>query len=288
LFFRKYSMSFKKTLLAIVVSAVAATACTKQNADTVVSDVNTFQTKPAEKEVQDKIKSALSKQIGNGSIVIDEINTTPSPDLYELIVKVNGDKNMVYATKDGNYIVAGSLLSSKEDKNLSAERMMQIQSQEQGFDSLPLDVAIKKVYGKGTHKIVVFSDPDCPFCKKLEHDFAKNADKLDMTVYTLMLPIEELHPGALQHARQILCSEDPNKAWYDWILDNNQTNDKQETCEKANSILEKSGEAAMKFQVQGTPTIVFENGFSQAGAESVIQIQETANKVAEQMKLNKK
>lgn len=281
-------MSFKKTLLAIVVSAVAATACTKQNADTVVSDVNTFQTKPAEKEVQDKIKSALSKQIGNGSIVIDEINTTPSPDLYELIVKVNGDKNMVYATKDGNYIVAGSLLSSKEDKNLSAERMMQIQSQEQGFDSLPLDVAIKKVYGKGTHKIVVFSDPDCPFCKKLEHDFAKNADKLDMTVYTLMLPIEELHPGALQHARQILCSEDPNKAWYDWILDNNQTNDKQETCEKANSILEKSGEAAMKFQVQGTPTIVFENGFSQAGAESVIQIQETANKVAEQMKLNKK
>jgi hypothetical protein len=281
-------MSFKKTLLAIVVSAVAATACTKQNADTVVSDVNTFQTKPAEKEVQDKIKTALSKQIGNGSIVIDEINTTPSPDLYELIVKVNGDKNMVYATKDGNYIVAGSLLSSKEDKNLSAERMMQIQSQEQGFDSLPLDVAIKKVYGKGTHKIVVFSDPDCPFCKKLEHDFAKNADKLDMTVYTLMLPIEELHPGALQHARQILCSEDPNKAWYDWILDNNQPNDKQETCEKANSILEKSGEAAMKFQVQGTPTIVFENGFSQAGAESVIQIQETANKVAEQMKLNKK
>lgn len=281
-------MSFKKTLLAIVVSAVAATACTKQNADTVVSDVNTFQTKPAEKEVQDKIKSALSKQIGNGSIVIDEINTTPSPDLYELIVKVNGDKNMVYATKDGNYIVAGSLLSSKEDKNLSAERMMQIQSQEQGFDSLPLDVAIKKVYGKGTHKIVVFSDPDCPFCKKLEHDFAKNADKLDMTVYTLMLPIEELHPGALQHARQILCSEDPNKAWYDWILDNNQPDDKQETCEKANSILEKSGEAAMKFQVQGTPTIVFENGFSQAGAESVIQIQETANKVAEQMKLNKK
>jgi hypothetical protein len=281
-------MSFKKTLLAIVVSAVAATACTKQNADTVVSDVNTFQTKPAEKEVQDKIKTALSKQIGNGSIVIDEINTTPSPDLYELIVKVNGDKNMVYATKDGNYIVAGSLLSSKEDKNLSAERMMQIQSQEQGFDSLPLDVAIKKVYGKGTQKIVVFSDPDCPFCKKLEHDFAKNADKLDMTVYTLMLPIEELHPGALQHARQILCSEDPNKAWYDWILDNNQPNDKQETCEKANSILEKSGEAAMKFQVQGTPTIVFENGFSQAGAESVIQIQETANKVAEQMKLNKK
>lgn len=281
-------MSFKKTLLAIVVSAVAVTACTKQNADTVVSDVNTFQTKPAEKEVQDKIKSALSKQIGNGSIVIDEINTTPSPDLYELIVKVNGDKNMVYATKDGNYIVAGSLLSSKEDKNLSAERMMQIQSQEQGFDSLPLDVAIKKVYGKGTHKIVVFSDPDCPFCKKLEHDFAKNADKLDMTVYTLMLPIEELHPGALQHARQILCSEDPNKAWYDWILDNNQPNGKQETCEKANSILEKSGEAAMKFQVQGTPTIVFENGFSQAGAESVIQIQETANKVAEQMKLNKK
>ena len=36
------------------------------------------------------------------------------------------------------------------------------------WDKLPLDLAIKKVKGDGSRKLAIFSDADCPFCKRLE------------------------------------------------------------------------------------------------------------------------
>jgi putative thiol:disulfide interchange protein dsbC len=276
----------KKTLsIALAVALGLTTACTP-NSNVQEIKTENFKPQPADKATQDRIKESLDKQIKNGSIVIDEINTTPSPDLYELIVTVNDGQNMVYSTKDGRFVIAGSLLDSINDKNLSAERLLQIQAKNHSFDILPTDTAIKTVFGKGTHKIAVFTDPDCPYCKRLEADLAQNADKLDLTVYTLILPIEQLHEGALHHSRQILCSKDQKQAWHDWIL-KDKAPESDGNCETAKVILEKVAEAAMKYQVQGTPTIVFENGFSQAGAESVLQIQETAKKISKQMELEK-
>ena len=59
------------------------------------------------------------------------------------------------------------------------------------FSELPLKDAIKEVRGKGQRKLVVFSDPDCPYCKKLERDLPR----LDnVTIYTFPFPLEGLHP----------------------------------------------------------------------------------------------
>jgi thiol:disulfide interchange protein DsbC len=61
------------------------------------------------------------------------------------------------------------------------------------FDTLPLADAIKTVRGKGERVIAVFSDPDCPFCRRLETEL----DKLDnVTLYTFLYPLEGLHPEA--------------------------------------------------------------------------------------------
>ncbi|WP_305016795.1 thioredoxin fold domain-containing protein [Mycobacterium tuberculosis] len=46
--------------------------------------------------------------------------------------------------------------------------------------------------GNGSRKIAVFSDPDCPFCKRVEQEFEKMND---VTVYILLYPIEQL-PGS--------------------------------------------------------------------------------------------
>ena len=44
------------------------------------------------------------------------------------------------------------------------------------FDDLPLDLAFKKVKGKGTRKLAYFGDPNCDYCKKFEQDLAKIDD----------------------------------------------------------------------------------------------------------------
>src|SRR5690606_22645875 len=70
--------------------------------------------------------------------------------------------------------------------------------------------------------VVVFSDPDCPFCQQLEVMFkaaeSNPSDQLNATVYTLPYVLDGLHPTADAKARQILCTADPTKSWEDWML----------------------------------------------------------------------
>ena len=78
-----------------------------------------------------------------------------------------------------------------------------------------VDRAIKKVKGNGSRKIVVFSDPDCPFCKRIEQEFEKMTD---VTIYVLLYPIEQLHAKAPERSRAIWCSPNRLKAWEDYML----------------------------------------------------------------------
>ncbi len=78
------------------------------------------------------------------------------------------------------------------------------------WDSLPLDLAIKRRNGAGTRRIAIFEDPDCPYCKALERTL-REVD--DLTVYVLLFPIEELHPQAADKARAVWCAQDRARAW---------------------------------------------------------------------------
>ena len=59
------------------------------------------------------------------------------------------------------------------------------------FNDLPLTDAIKVVKGNGKRKIAIFSDVDCPYCKRLEKKELSNVDNI--TIYTFLYPLE-IHP----------------------------------------------------------------------------------------------
>jgi hypothetical protein len=78
------------------------------------------------------------------------------------------------------------------------------------FDSLPLELAMKKVKGNGQRRLAIFSDADCPFCARLETEL-KNID--NVTIYTFLYPIDQLHPDAARKSKMIWCAPDKVKAW---------------------------------------------------------------------------
>lgn len=81
------------------------------------------------------------------------------------------------------------------------------------FFRLPLQHAIKTVHGNGARKIVVFSDPDCPYCMLLERDTLNNMDNI--TIYTFLFPLDR-HSDAARKAGLIWCAADRARAWRDW------------------------------------------------------------------------
>jgi len=126
------------------------------------------------------------------------------------------------------------------------------------FASLPLDKAIKEVRGNGKLKVAVFSDPDCPYCKRLEHEFEKMTD---ITIYNFMMPIPSLHPDAARKAEILWCQPNPTQAWTDWMRKGQFPSGKA-NCENPVAETTSLGE---QFGFNGTPTLVFPNGRSQSG-----------------------
>lgn len=193
-------------------------------------------------------------------IPVKSVKTSPVKDIYE--VYMGG--RIVYTTDEAKYFFVGNLIDLKQQKNLTEESMQTLSKVE--VAKLPLDQAIKHVKGKGERVIYLFSDPDCPYCQKLEHEIQK-IDNL--TVYLFLYPIPSLHPNAVNISNQIWCSKKPYQAWLDYTLEKKQpTNSK--TC---STPISKIAALGKQFDISGTPTLFLKDGTRISGIRSAEELE---------------
>jgi thiol:disulfide interchange protein DsbC len=195
-------------------------------------------------------------------MTVESVVKTPYAGLYE--VYMNGQ--IVYTDEKFSFLIAeGHLVDSKTKKDVTGDRLADLSKVD--FSALPFDQAIKVVRGNGSRKMAVFSDPDCPFCKRLEQNELSNIT--DVTIYTFLMPLDQLHPDAANKAKAIWCASDRSKAWQDWAL-NNQLPKKSANCD---APLEKVASLARKLGVTSTPTIFFADGKRMLGAYPAAEIE---------------
>lgn len=202
-------------------------------------------------------ESSLRKAIESTypRVQIGKITKTPYGGLYEVVV--NGQ--IVYTDEKFSFlIVDGGLIDTKTKRDVTRERMEELSKID--FSKLPLEQAVKVVKGNGARKIAVFSDPDCPYCKRLEQQELSKIN--NVTIYTFLYPLEQLHPDAVRKSKVIWCAQDRAKAWQDWVF-NNQLPKNGGDCE---TPLQKIADLGRGLGVNSTPTIFLSNGRRVPGA----------------------
>ena len=167
------------------------------------------------------------------------------------------DGQMVYTDAKVTYILVGSVYDATTKQNLSEERMRKLNRI--AWDSLPFDLAMKKVKGNGQRKLAIFSDADCPFCARLENEL-KTVD--DVTIYTFLFPIDQLHPDSARKSRIIWCAPDRIKAW-DEFFASGKLPDNTGECDTPLAATQALGQ---QLRVNATPTLVFADGSIVPGA----------------------
>lgn len=193
-------------------------------------------------------------------ISIQTIAPSPVPGLFE--VYANGQ--IIYVDKQADYLLAGPLKETRTQVNLTQQRLETLQTID--FSSLPLDKAILVQRGNGERRIAVFSDPDCPYCRALEKELAQ----LDnVSIYTFLYPLEDLHPGATEKADAIWCAQDRGAAWAAYML-HGKLDAPGKQCATPVQDLIKLG---AQLGVQGTPAIFFSDGKRIEGALPVAEIE---------------
>lgn len=203
------------------------------------------------KEIENRIRAA------NTDLPISAVNATDIPGIYELVV----GNNVFYTEKTGSYIIAGGhIFNTKTKTDLTAARLEVINKVD--WDSLPLDKAIVSGNPKGK-EIAIFTDPDCPYCRKLEKDMA---GQNELKIYTFLFPLEKLHPNAREHARSIWCAKDPHQTMQDLMVNGKVPAAASADCE---TPIDEIQALANKLNIRGTPTMVARDGRKRSGAASV-------------------
>lgn len=196
---------------------------------------------------------------------IDEVSKSPMPGLFE--IRVNGTE-IFYTDAEGNFLVQGNLIDTRQRRNLTEERVDKLTAI--NFDSLPLKDAFTIVRGNGKRKLAVFEDPNCGYCKRFEKDLQKVDN---VTIHMFLYPI--LGPDSTEKSKNIWCAKDKTKAWLDWMVRDQVPGGA--SCDIA--AITRNVELGRKYKITGTPTLVFTDGSRVPGAISTAQVEKQLSEV---------
>jgi thiol:disulfide interchange protein DsbC len=196
-----------------------------------------------EEEIRKTINETAPK------VKIISITKSPYAGLYQVVTE---GYNIMYTDEKGEVGFFGTIVDLKKRQDLTEMEKDKITVLD--FSKLPFDKAIVRVKGNGKRKLALFSDPECPYCQGLEIELGSLKD---VTIYTFLLPLSDLHPGALRKAQLIWCAKDKAKAWDDMLLKQQEPKGSNTNCE---TPIKDIAEIAAKNWINGTPAIIFSNG----------------------------
>lgn len=203
---------------------------------------------------------------------VASIKPSPIEGLYEIIA----GPNVFYFSPAGEgHLVFGAIVD-KNGNNLTGEVQQVVK---RGFEAarekaaaeklnnMPLGKAVK--IGSGHNTIIEFTDPDCPYCRKVDEFLSR---RTDVTRHVFLYPLDKIHPDSRAKSVFILNSKDKEKAFrevfagkYDRgglpISNADLTNFKTETAR-----LDAGVKLGQELGVQGTP-MLFVNGQLVNGAD---------------------
>ena len=199
-----------------------------------------------------QIRKAMEEKLEG--VRIEGIAPAPVPGLWEVRYRTARGVRVLYTDATGRFAVTGNIHDLRSDRDLTAERLEQLNAIK--FSALPLGQAIKIQRGNGKRALAMFSDPYCPACKQFE----KTLQQVDnVTVYVFMYPV--IRPELAQHSEAVWCSADRAKAWLDLAL----RGQPPATPASCDTPLDKNVELGQGLGVNSTPTLVFPNDKRVAG-----------------------
>jgi len=193
---------------------------------------------------------------------IDEVRPSGMPGLFE--VRVNGTE-IYYTDAQGNYLIEGNLIDTRNRRNLTDERIEKLTAIK--FEQLPVKDAFTIVRGNGERKIAVFEDHNCGYCKRFERDLQKVDN---VTIYLFLYPI--LGADSTEKTKAIWCARDRAQAWQDWMLRDQVAPAAAAMCDT--SALARNVDLGRKHKINGTPTLLFTNGARVPGAVDAKKIEQ--------------
>lgn len=136
-----------------------------------------------------------------GEIV--SVDFAEAPGLWQIGMKNEGKTYPLYLDFSKSYLFSGNLIRLNDRKNLTEEKFRQFNPVDLAL--VPTDDALLLGNPAAKNKIIVFTDPHCPYCSKL-HEVLKQAveKRPDLLFQIKLLPFKQ---SSQKIAKSLACSK---------------------------------------------------------------------------------
>lgn len=215
-------------------------------------------------EAADILKEIIPK------VKVKEVNISAMKAVWEVQFEAESKKGIVYIDFSKKYALTGSLLDLKGRKNLTQERFSEINRVD--FSSIPVKDALLLGSSDAKKKVIVFTDPDCPFCSKLHAEIKKVAqERKDIAFLIKMYPLP-MHKEAAEKAKAIVCEK--SLAMLESAFEKKEI--AKPKCKT--TVIDENIKLAKKLGFTGTPVMVLQNGRVISGFKDAAAIKELIDK----------
>ncbi len=188
-------------------------------------------------------------------VAVDHISNSPISGIYEIAVGTN----VAYVSDDGRYLLQGELFDLDSSENLTERSRSRMRVDL--LANVDPDSAI--VFGPGAqeakHRVVVFTDIDCGYCRKLHQEIQQIMD-LGIEVQYLFFPRSGPGTESWSKAGNVWCADDRNQAMTTAKAGGDVPARK---CE--NTPVQAHYDLGQRVGVRGTPAIYSESGAQLGG-----------------------
>ena len=204
-------------------------------------------------DVEAKVRIAV--QANDPAAQVSSVDGSPVSGLYSTTIDgVSG-----YVSADGRYFIVGDMLDLTSRTNVTEEKRKK--TRRELLKKIGPGEAI--VFGpeKPKYTITVFTDADCPYCRKL-HEEMGELEKKGVEVRYVAFPRSGPGTQTWKTMTAVWCAEDRREA-LTRVTQGEMVKEEKKKCSDA--VIAKHYELGQKLGIPGTPMIVLADGTSLGG-----------------------
>lgn len=183
-----------------------------------------------------------------GEVVSTEFAEVPG--LWKVGVRVEDKIMPTYLDFSKSYLLTGNVIRLNDGKNLTEEAYRE--SNPIDISSIPVDDALLLGNPDAKNKIIVFTDPHCPYCKKL-HAVMKEAveKRSDLLFQIKLMPVKK---SSFEVSKTVVCSQSMEQ------LEAAYEKKALPKVECDSDAIDQTRATAQSLGIRSTPTLVLPNG----------------------------
>lgn len=222
--------------------------------------------------LNEKAKDNLLENLKNHfpEITQENVRETPIAGVFEIIQ----GPSVVYVSQDGRFVFSGDIIDLQDQfKNITENSRRQ--ARVAALQALKNEQTINFIPENAKHIVTVFTDIDCGYCRKLHEDIAV-LNKKGIGIRYLAFPRAGLESESFDKAQSVWCAKDPQEAI---TLAKQGKTVKSANC--ANGAVALDLQLGVMMGINGTPSMVLENGVIVPGYLTPDKLEAILNKLNE-------